>query len=90
MGRAPDFRLVIPREEYDCFLVLLRDDEEFPTTYDGWRKSRFQKVVKDAKGRPRDMAVHCEEFKAWCAASGLNPSLAALEAFAVAKARREA
>lgn len=78
---------VVPREEYDAFRLLLKDDLAFPTAYEEWAKQHAAMLKKRrAQGEVREMTVHAEEFADWCRRSGVNPSVVTLEAFTVAKA----
>ena len=80
----------IARDEYDAFCTLLRNDKEFPATYDAWSdrctKER-DKYVKQGK-RVSLIDVHAEKFSDFCAARAQKPSLYVLGVFAAEQARK--
>jgi hypothetical protein len=80
----------LPRDEYDRFFLILKDDLEFPSTYDAWIKQDEQELAeRRTRGEVRIVTIHPEEFADWCRRSGQNPSLTVLRAFAIAKAKME-
>ena len=88
--KSPSARIL--REEYDAFLALIKNDPNFPETYDGWVKFMNEEDAKRTRGGLyiQPIEVHAQEFANYRAACGLDPSLDELLAFVVKKANREA
>ena len=89
MGRTV-VAVKILHEEYYAFFKLIGEDIEFPPTYNEWLIGTSE---ENAKCRSRgdiieEVEVHPKEFSDWSGASGLDPSLTSLRAFAVAKGLR--
>jgi len=78
----------LAREDYDAFKILLRDDREFPGTFEEWESQRLHDDVKRVNSghKVRDVLVTPAEFADYCRACGHAPSAALLLACAVAKA----
>ena len=82
----PTFSVRISADEYDAVRVLL-NDPDMPATHQEWLKRMGE---ADARCFARadgiyPIEVYAEEFADWCARCGLDTSLHALHAFAVAK-----
>ena len=75
----------ISREEYDAFLVLLKGDLEFPTTYEGWLERTTQKdAERVAHGYIiEEVVIHPKEFAEYCLGCGQDVSFTMIYAFAV-------
>ena len=80
----------LAREDYDAFKVLLRDDWDFPETFEAWQsqllKSDVQRVNSGHK--IQDVPVTPAEFRKYCLDIGHAPTVAMLLACALAKAAK--
>lgn len=80
----------LAREDYDAFKILLRDDPEFPHTFDDWQTSTLRADVKRVNSGHSVHAVPIapKEFEQYCHSCGREPTAAMLIAYAVIKAAR--
>jgi hypothetical protein len=80
----------IAPEEYDAFLSILEDDEDFPKNYDSWLSWQSQENTK-AKARGEtvvDVPLSAKEFSSYCQSTAQKPSFSMLGVVAVYKSRK--
>ena len=86
----PTLQPRITRDEYDAFVALIKDEEYFCHSYEGWLKKCAeedeQRLLHGLVTRPVD--VNSQEFIDYCMRSGLDPSIYAFCAFVAAKSRQ--
>ena len=87
---TPSISPRLAREDYDAFRILLRDDRDFPDTFEAWESQRLRHDVKRVNSGHKivDVLVTPAEFAGYCRACGREPTAAMLIACAVAKAAR--
>jgi hypothetical protein len=80
----------LAREDYDAFKILLRDDREFPDTFEAWQSLLLRSDVQRVNSGHKivDVRVTPREFKEYCRAIGHGPTVLMLLACAVAKAAK--
>lgn len=91
MGATSSISPRLAREDYDAFRILLRDDRDFPDTFEAWERLRLRHDVKRVNSghKIRDVLVTPAEFAAYCRACGRAPTAQMLIACAVAKAAKK-
>lgn len=80
----------LTREDYDSFKILLRDDPDFPHTFDDWQTATLKADVKrvNTGHSIQHVPISPREFDEYCRSCGREPTAAMLIAFAVTKAAR--
>lgn len=79
--------VAIERHEYDAFAALLKDDPEFPASYDEWMASALSEDERRVtQGRPVvHVVVHARQFADWCRRAAQRPNVDMLRAFAISE-----
>ena len=77
-------------EDYDAFRILLRDDRDFPDSFETWESLRLRHDVKRVNSghKIQDVLITPAEFAEYCRACGREPTAGMLIACAVAKAAK--
>ncbi len=76
---------MIPEDEYEIFLAIIKGGAALPETYDRWLESTTEQNARAvSQGNiVNEVVVHVKDFADYCRSSGQVPTLALLNAFAI-------
>lgn len=77
---------VLGREDYERLAERCRlFDDRFPDTYSNWERLIEKANALVEAGSLEPVPIDIDEFRRWCARTGVTPCLDALRAFMVVK-----
>lgn len=82
-----EFTIFIEPDDFDRFRVLIRNDPEFPASFDEFKKRADELSAKSqSRGHvAKKVVVHPDEYIVYCRAAGLEHNTATLGSFAILK-----